>query len=173
MGIQEPCLRIFTEKGYDLKQAAHGVFHVDTPEFPIQVLVSSCMNEDDHLWLTGLKRGISESLAKKLIQASRNVRTQHEKVLVEAVLGTSMKANEELFRKILGGDGKMNKDLKELFDDFLSDRDRVRDRDVCIKTAIETMRDDGKTESEIKARLIKKYGLDEKTAEDYMNGRVA
>jgi hypothetical protein len=35
------------------------------------------------------------------------------------------------------------------------------------------MRDDGKTESEIKARLIKKYGLDEKTAEDYMNGRVA
>ena len=39
--------------------------------------------------------------------------------------------------------------------------------------AIETMRDDGKTESEIKARIMKKYGLDEKTAEDYMNGRVA
>ena len=39
---------------------------------------------------------------------------------MEAVLGTSMKANEELFRKILGGDGKMNKDLKEFFDDFLS-----------------------------------------------------
>ena len=38
--------------------------------------------------------------------------------------------------------------------------------------AIENMRDDGKTESEIKARIMKKYGLDEKTAEDYMNGRV-
>ena len=39
--------------------------------------------------------------------------------------------------------------------------------------AIEAYREMDMDESEIKARIMKKYGLDEKTAEDYMNGRVA
>lgn len=174
----------FTEKGYDYKEVAPGIFHVDMPEFPIQVLVSSRMNEDDHLWLKAPKRGISEALAKKLLQAGEDVKTHHERMLADAVLGTSMKANTELFKKILKGDGKMNQDIKEFLEHYFRDElrefgielDRERETKVAIeasiKATIQAYRDVDVPEAEIKARIMKKFDLDEKTAEDYMKSEA-
>ena len=75
----------------------------------------------------------------------------------------------------------MNQDIKEFLEHYFRDElrefeielDRERENKAAIKVTIETMRDDGKTEAEIKARIMKKYDLDEKTAEDYMKSEAS
>ena len=101
--------------GYSIVKNADGIYYVSVPliEFGIQIIVSSQLNKDEHVWLTSLTTKISKKNAESLVAKVSKLSAKDDKEWADSVLQVTMKQNPKVFEELKEGK-KMCEALKEL-----------------------------------------------------------
>ena len=109
------------KQGFEVKMIYPGVYHLkELVCFPIQVVVTRELQDDDFLALRIMRKKADEQEVKQFIRSMRNYCSQGEKLDMDAVLRVTAATNKELFEK-LRGEEAMNDVLREIMmDDILA-----------------------------------------------------
>ena len=166
--------RYFNEHGYFLTDQANGIYYIEgNTLFPTQIIVTKELNEDAHAWLRALSGNLKKEEIRKLVSNMQNLTETEDLEMADSVLEVSLTANKQVVQELIGDDN-MYEALMEIMEPQLILRDKAKIqegvqqglqqglRQGILKT-IDTLRDFGHEDSEIKAVIMKKYGL---SAED-------
>lgn len=168
-------LKYFEKHGYSLKSGAKGIYLVEgIVIFPIQIIVTKELDENSHAWLKALSGSLHKEDIQKLLGSMQKLTESSDKEMAESVLEVSLTANKQILQELIG-DGTMYEMLMELMEPQLILRDEVKKEEWLqqglekgIQGTVDTLREFGHKDSEIKAAIIRKYGLSEEKAEKYL-----
>ena len=90
--------------------------------------------------------------------------------MADSVLQVSVEANKQIVEELMG-DESMCESLMEIMEPQLLKREREV-RQEAIQVAVEVLREIGQDDAEIRTILIKKYGLTEEEADEYLGEGV-
>ena len=166
--------KYFEKHGYSLKPRAKGIYLVEGMViFPIQIIVTKELDENSHTWLKALSENLHKEDVQKLLDNMQELTESSDKEMAESVLEVSLTANKQILEELIG-DGTMYETLMEIMEPQLILRDEAKKEEGVqiglkkgIQGTVDTLREFGHKDSEIKAAIIRKYGLSEKTAENY------
>lgn len=164
-----------TKRGFMLKQAGQGIYYVHGDYFPIQIIVTSRLTEEENLWLKSLTNKMkSVESAKKVL----NDYNKHRKEkLYKAVMDIVMKANRETFDE---AEETLCDALLELMEPHVEkavseERAKVTAkvtaevREQGVKILIETYKNEVKASPEqTREKIAEKYSLTPEEADSYM-----
>lgn len=97
-------LKILEKRGCKITVRSKGIYEIGHTIFPLQIIVTKELNEEDHVWLRSLTRNISLQEAKRLAEQYRAIRekgTRDELLNAETVVELVSKAsNIELAKDV-------------------------------------------------------------------------
>lgn len=108
-----------TKRGIIVTRRSDGIYYLDGDLFPMQLIISSRLSEDNNLWLRNLTNNIRErKTAEKLISAYAE---HNENSLYKSVMNIIVHANTEQFKEAKN----MCEALLELFKEELDEREQL------------------------------------------------
>ena len=182
-GKPEGLFQSLEEKGIPITPAHKGIYHItEGCLFPMQVLVTKELDMEAHIWLKSLSENLQKEDVEKLLKCVNGLEREYDREMADSVLRVSVDANEQLIRELME-DGSMYESLMELMEPQIQiltrkswdeglEQGRIQGQkqgqQEGIKGAVIALRGFGHGDSEIKAAIIKTYGLSEETAEEYL-----
>lgn len=152
--------RYFKEHGCIISENRRGIYYIEGKTwFPTQIIVTNELNQDSHEWLIALSGKLKKEDFEKLLGDRNSLTEKQDRDLADSVLEVSIGANKKIVDELIG-DENMYEVLMEIMEPKL----RVR----RIQEAVDLLRDMKHTDVEIKATLMKRYGLTESEAEEYI-----
>ena len=108
-------LKQLAADGYEISESSQGIYHMQISDlqFEIQIVVTSEVNEKEHVWLTSLAANLSEQKVETLVIKTTELSSKDDKEWAESVLQVAMQANADVFEKIKE-DKQMCEALREL-----------------------------------------------------------
>lgn len=97
-------MNILENQGMTIHSYAAGIYYVVNSCFPMQIIVTSELNQEEHLWLRALTEKLSRDSAEKLLHKTSELRGVDEKELANSVITVSVSANKALFSNVKEGD---------------------------------------------------------------------
>lgn len=156
--------RYFKEHGCIISENRRGIYYIEGKTwFPTQIIVTNELNQDSHEWLIALSGKLKKEDFEKLLGDRNSLTEKQDRDLADSVLEVSIGANKKIVDELIG-DENMYEVLMEIMEPKL----RVR----RIQEAVDLLRDMKHTDVEIKATLMKRYGLTESEAEEYIYSNV-
>lgn len=159
--------RYFKEYGCEIIEFGKGIYHIEGKAwFPTQIVVTDELNEDAHLWVKALSGNLGKETLRKMLDRRSQMTEKADRELADSVLEVSISANREIVDELIG-DESMYEALMEIMEPKIKQRE-----DAIIKKGIQgtvdTLRDFGHEDAEIKKAIIKRYNLSLEEAEDYL-----
>lgn len=160
----------FEEHGCKVTQAYGGIYYVAGKTwFPTQIVVTGELDQDAHIWLKGLSRNLEKGDLRRMMAERNHLIEKADRELADSVLEVSISANRKIVEELIG-DESMYEALMEIMEPKIKQRE-----DAIIKKGIQgtvdTLRDFGHKDAEIKTAIIKRYNLSLEEAEDYIRNK--
>lgn len=158
--------KYFDEHGYSLTVQESGIYYIEgNTLFPTQIIITRELNEDTHAWLRALSGNLKKEEIRKLVSNMQNMTETADLEMADSVLEVSLTANKGVVQELIGDDN-MYEALMEIMEPQLILRDEEKIKEGVqrglqqgILNTIDTLRDFGHKDSEIKAAIMKKYSL--------------
>lgn len=147
-----------------------GVYYVEGKTwFPTQIVVTGELNQEAHIWLKGLSGNLEKSDIQKMMDERKHMTEKADRELVDSVLEVSISANRKIVEELIG-DESMYEALMEIMEPRIKQReDAIMKKG--IQDTVDTLRDFGHKDAEIKTAIIKRYNLSLEEAEDYIQNK--
>lgn len=148
-----------------------GIYYVEGKVwFPTQIVVTNELDKNSHEWLKALSGQLQKNDIWKLLEERNHLAEKADRELADSVLEVSFNANKKLIEELIGDEG-MYETLMEIMEPRLRMRDKEKEEEGLkrgIQGTVDTLRDFGHKDAEIKPAIIKKYNLSSEEAENYM-----
>ncbi len=147
-----------------------GIYYVEGKTwFPTQIVVTGELDQDAHIWLKGLSGNLEKSDIQKMMDERNNMTEKADRELADSVLEVSITANRKIVEELIG-DESMYEALMEIMEPRIKQReDAIMKKG--IQDTVDTLRDFGHKDAEIKTAIIKRYNLSLEEAEDYIQNK--
>ena len=170
-GKPEELFKYLKEHRYNMTSPYKGIYHIeDKVLFPTQIVVAKELEKKSHIWLRSLSRNLETEDIRKLLEQRKHMAEVYEKEMADSVLEVALEANKQILEE-WKGDEDMFESLMEMMEPELQLRDeRIRRESMekGIRGTVGALREFGIGEAEIKAALIKNYGISEAEARKYL-----
>ena len=90
--------------GFKVENPTPGIYYIHTEIFQephIQIIATSQLTENEHLWLTSLTRSLTTDLAISLVEAMNRLTAKDDRELADSVLHVAISENKRIFEKIM------------------------------------------------------------------------
>ncbi len=148
-----------------------GIYYVlDAVLFPTQIIVSREMDRKSHTWLKALSGKMKKQDMKELLEKIKAIKLTFDRELADSVLEVSIRANRHVVDE-LRGDGSMCQALLEIMEPEIN---KIKEDAVAaakedeILCAVNSFRDLGASDIQIKDVLVKNHRLSFAEAEKYL-----
>ena len=131
--------------------------------FSTQIVVTDELDKDVHEWIGALSGNLKKDFVRKLLDNRNHMTEKEDRELADSVLEVCFSANRKIIEELIG-DESMYEALMEIMEPKL----QAREKDLRIREAVDTLRDFGHKDAEIRAAIIKKYNLSAEEAENYL-----
>ena len=147
-----------------------GVYYVEGKTwFPTQIVVTGELDQDAHIWLKGLSGNLEKGDIQKMMAERNHMTEKADRELADSVLEVSISANRTIVEELIG-DESMYEALMEIMEPRIKQReDAIMKKG--IQDTVDTLRDFGHKDAEIKTAIIKRYNLSLEEAEDYIQNK--
>ena len=147
-----------------------GVYYVEGKTwFPTQIVVTGELNQEAHIWLKGLSGNLEKSDIQKMMDERKHMTEKADRELADSVLEVSISANRKIVEELIG-DESMYEALMEIMEPRIKQReDAIMKKG--IQDTVDTLRDFGHKDAEIKTAIIKRYNLSLEEAADYIQNK--
>ena len=157
--------------GCGILEFGRGIYRIEGKTwFPTQIIVTSELNEDAHLWVRGLSGNLGKETLRKMLEQRSRMTEKADRELADSVLEVSISANREIVDELIG-DESMYEALMEIMEPRIKQRENEKiaeERKKGIQITVKSLRDFGVGEADIRKVIIKNYGLSESDAEGYL-----
>lgn len=106
-------LQNLEEKKRKIECVANGIYYISEPWFDVQLIVTSELDEKEHMWLRSLTEQMSSETAQRLVCEIQGLKREDEKDFADSVLEVAMSANRNAFHRVKEGVDMCNA-LREL-----------------------------------------------------------
>ena len=156
--------------GCKVTKAYGGVYYVEGKTwFPTQIVVTGELDQDAHIWLKGLSGNLEKGDIQKMMAERNHMTEKAYRELADSVLEVSISANKRIVEELIG-DESMYEALMEIMEPRIKQReDAIMKKG--IQDTVDTLRDFGHKDAEIKTAIIKRYNLSLEEAEDYIQNK--
>ena len=163
----EGLFQYFQKHGFIVTNPHYGIYYISNGVlFPTQIIVTKELDKDTHTWLKALSKKMNEQDMRKLLESIGNLTEKLDKEYADSVLEVSVRANEQLVRE-WRGDDNMYESLLEIMAPEILEKMRQTE-EHGIQCLVDTLRDFGHSDEEIKSAIIKKYHLLEDEIKEYL-----
>lgn len=168
--------RYFREHNYMVSNPYHGIYYVEGAVlFPTQIIVTRELDEAAHVWLGALSERMEKQDMVRLLESVGRLSEKADKEFADSVLEVSIGANRGVMEE-LKGDENMCQALMEIMEpQLLIKENEWREEGIKegikegrIQGTIDTLRDLGYEDIQIKEAVMKKYFLTEEEAGAYL-----
>lgn len=160
--------RYFREHHYTVLNPYRGIYYVEGAVlFPTQIVVTGELDEVSHIWLSALSERMEEQEMVRLLESAGKLSGKADKEFADSVLEVSIGANKHVIQKLIGDDS-MCQALMEIMEPQLLLREKEGRIEGRIEGTVDTMREFGRGDDEIKEMIIRKYSLTDEEAEAYL-----
>jgi len=128
--------KYFEEHKIKLEKVHDGIYKVDYFDFPVQIVVTKELSQENHIWVTSISRNLSENQLRKIITTAKDLQSKAEKQYISSILSVVSRLNMEELKKIKG-DSNMENALYELMKPEI-DEAKLQ---AVLKTLIELVRE--------------------------------
>ena len=138
--------------------------------FPTQIIVTKELEEETHIWLSALSDEIKKQSMLRLLKETGRLSGKAEKEYADSVMEVSIGANKQVIEELMG-DGKMCQALLEIMEPHLLLREkeaRKEGRKEGIQGTVDTLREFGHGDLEIKRAIMQRYQLSIEEAGEYL-----
>ena len=168
----EKLFKYFKDNGLEVAMPYKGIYYVcGLLPFPTQVIATSELEQEGHIWLKALTDKMEKQDMEKLIEESSNVSGEYDRELVESILEVTLNANSNLIEE-LRGDVKMGEMILKVVQPLILEREKRAKTEGIeegkILGAVEILKNFNNNE-EIKTIIMEKYHLTENDAENYIH----
>ena len=175
-GKPEELFKYLEEHSYNITSPYKGIYHIEEKVlFPTQIVVAKELEKKSHTWLRSLSRNLETEDIRKLLEQRKHMTEVYEKEMADSVLEVALEANQRILEE-WKGDEDMFESLMEMMEPELQLREeRIRRESMekgmekGIRGMVRALREFGIGEAEIKAALIKNYGLSETEANKFLH----
>lgn len=156
--------------GCKVTKANGGIYYVEGKTwFPAQIVVTGELSQDVHIWLKGLSGNLEKGDIQKMMAERNHMTEKAHRELADSVLEVSINANRKIVEELIG-DESMYETLMEIMEPRIKQReDAIMKKG--IQDTVDTLRDFGHKDAEIKMAIIKRYNLSLEEAEDYIQNK--
>lgn len=167
----EKLFKYFNDNNVEVTMPYKGIYYISGMSmFPAQVIVTSELEQESHIWIKALTDKMEKAGMEKLIEKSVMLSDVYDKMLVESILEVTLNANSSLIEE-LRGDAKMGEMILKVVQPLILEREKkAENRGIekgKILGAVEILRNFNSNE-EIKTIIMEKYHLTESDAEKYL-----
>ena len=103
----------FFKYGMAVEQAAPGIYGIGGTMLPTQVVVTSELDPNRHIWLSSLSSNLGLDQLRNLVTASRALKDKHDRELADSLLDVVARANTGMLERLKEED-EMGKSLYEI-----------------------------------------------------------
>ncbi len=161
----------FKEHNYSISNPYHGIYYIEERVlFPTQIIVTGELDSVSHIWLGDLSEKMSKQDMLELFKSISKLSGKADREFADSVLEISIGANKQIMEE-LRGEENMCQALMEIMEPQLLLREEEGIRaglKTGIRGAVDTLRDFGHGDFEIRTAIMEKYNLSEKEAEEYL-----
>ena len=159
--------RYFSGHDYQVSNPYPGVYYITGKVlFPAQIVVTKELDPQSHVWLRALSGKLEKQDMWNLLECIGQLEGKLDKELGDAVLEVAMRANERIVKELIG-DGNMSEALMEIMKPIIEPMLQQQVRQD-IQVMVNAFRDYGLPGEEIKAIIMKNFGLSSEDAEQYL-----
>ena len=159
------------EYGYLLSNPYGGIYYIEGKVlFPTQIVVTRELDEESHIWLKALSERLKKDDIKNLLEGVNRLTEKVDKELADSVLEVSIGANKQIVEELMGDDS-MCQALMEIMEPVIQLRDQENiEKGIKkgIQVTIDTLREFGHGDAEIKTAIMKKYEISAEEVEGYL-----
>ena len=173
-------LGYFKEHGYQVSNPYGGIYYITgNMHFPAQIVVAKELKPELHVWLRALSGRLEKQDFQRLLECMGQLGKKLDREYAEAVLEVAFRANMQIIKELMG-DVSMSEELLELVKPIIEPQILLREQNALekgmekgmekgiIKGAVDTLRDFGRRDAEIKTIIMQKYSLTENDASKYL-----
>lgn len=172
----EGLFRYFKENGYSMSNPYKGIYYIEgNVLFPTQIIVTKELNRETHIWLKALSEKLGKEDIQKLLDGINQLTEKMDRELADSVLEVSIGANKQVIEELVQGDDSMCQALMEIMEPVMQLRDQENVEKGLktglkkgIQVTIDTLREFGHGEEEIKAAIMRKYDITAEEVESYL-----
>lgn len=162
----------FKEHGYQVSNPFSGIYYITgNIPFPAQIVVSKELKPELHVWLRALSGRLEKQDFQNLLERTRQLNGKLDREYAEAVLEVAFRANIQIIKELMG-DVSMSEEFLEIVKPIIEPQILLREQNALekgiIKGAVDTLRDFGRKDDEIKTIIMQKYSLTENDASEYL-----
>ncbi|MDE6601057.1 MAG: hypothetical protein K2K90_02605 [Lachnospiraceae bacterium] len=165
----------FMEKEYLLSNPYRGVYYIEGKVlFPTQIIVTKELEQDSHIWLKALSERLGKDDIRNLLDGVNRLTEKMDKELADSVLEVSIGANKQVVEELIG-DESMCQALMEIMEPVIQLRDQENIEKGLrqglkqgIQATIDTLREFGHGDAEIKTAIVKKYDISAEEVDEYL-----
>lgn len=156
--------------GCKVTKAYEGIYYVEGKTwFPTQIVVTGELDQEAHIWLKGLSGNLEKDDIQKMMAERNHMTEKADRELADSVLEVSISANRKIVEELIG-DESMYEALMEIMEPRIKQReDAIMKKG--IQDTVDTLKDFGHKDAEIKTAIIKRYNLSLEEAEDYIQNK--
>ncbi|MCM1424616.1 MAG: hypothetical protein NC415_12510 [bacterium] len=168
-------LQYLKEHGYSLTNPYSGIYYIgEKVLFPTQIVVTGELEQKGHIWLKALSDRLEKADMWNLIDGINQLTEKADKELADSVLEVSIGANKQTVEKMMGDD-TMCQALMEIMEPAIHLRDQRNiekglEQGLAqgIRLTIDTLREFGHRDPEIKTAIMKKYDIPAEEVNRYL-----
>ncbi len=169
----EGLFRYFKEHSYPVSNPYRGIYYIEGKVlFPTQIIVTKELEEESHIWLGALSERMKKQSMVNLLKSVDRLTEKADKEFADSVLEVSIEANKQVIEELIQGGGDMCQALMEIMEPQLQLREKKGKEKGRIEGTVDTLRELGYGEPEIKNVIMQRYGLSVKEAEEYLYGEA-
>ncbi len=155
------------EHGYSMSNPYKGIYYIEGKVlFPTQIIVTRELDEGNHIWLKALSERLKKEDIRNLLEGVNRLTEKVDKELADSVLEVSIGANKQVVEE-LRGDDSMCQALMEIMEPVIQEKVKNELR-KGIKMTIDTLREFGHGDAEIKEAVMRKYDISDEEVEGYL-----
>lgn len=178
----EGLFRYFKEHHFSVKNPYQGIYYIEGAVlFPTQIVVTRELNEREHVWLGALSDRLEKQKIIGLLKHIEQLSEKAEREFADSVLEVSIGANQQVVEELIG-DEVMCRALMEIMEPHVLLREKEAMNEGIkegikegfkkgIQGTVDTLREFGHRDAEIKRAIVNRYALSEEEAEAYLHGK--
>ncbi len=163
--------RYFMEKEYLLSNPYRGIYYIEGKVlFPTQIIVTRELEQGSHIWLKALSERLGKDDIRNLLDGVNRLTEKMDKEFADSVLEVSIGANKQVVEELIG-DESMCQALMEIMEPVIQLRDQENiEKGIKkgIQMTIDTLREFGHGDAEIKTAIVRKYNISAEEVEEYL-----
>ena len=159
------------EHGYLMSNPYRGIYYIEGKVlFPTQIVVTRELDEGSHIWLKALSERLEKEDIRNLLEGVNRLTEKIDKELADSVLEVSIGANKQIIEELIG-DESMCQALMEIMEPVIQEKvkkELKKESKKGIQVTIDTLREFGHGDVEIKEAIMRRYDISDEEVEGYL-----